>query len=94
MAMRSPHVRITVRRMMVAVAITGVGLGWQLDRRSASLRREAARHAGDSSLVSLEEICNPATEAGKVYHRAMAEKYRHAARYPWLPVAPDPPEPE
>jgi hypothetical protein len=24
----------------------------------------------------------------------MVEKYRHAARYPWLPVAPDPPEPE
>ena len=28
------------------------------------------------------------------HHAAMAEKYRHAARYPWLPVAPDPPEPE
>lgn len=28
------------------------------------------------------------------YHAAMARKYRRAARYPWLPVAPDPPEPE
>jgi hypothetical protein len=24
----------------------------------------------------------------------LARKYDHAARYPWLPVAPDPPEPE
>ena len=28
------------------------------------------------------------------YHAAMAAKYRHAARYPWLPVEPDPPEPK
>ena len=28
------------------------------------------------------------------YQAAMAAKYRHAARYPWLPVEPDPPEPE
>jgi hypothetical protein len=25
------------------------------------------------------------------FHKAMACKYRHAARYPWLPVEPDPP---
>jgi hypothetical protein len=28
------------------------------------------------------------------YHCALTEKYQRAARYPWLPVAPDPPEPE
>lgn len=28
------------------------------------------------------------------YHTAMVRKYRHAARYPWLFVEPDPPEPE
>jgi hypothetical protein len=27
------------------------------------------------------------------HHAAMARKYERAARYPWLPVAPDPPEP-
>ncbi len=27
------------------------------------------------------------------YHYDMARKYEHAARYPWLPVEPDPPEP-
>jgi hypothetical protein len=28
------------------------------------------------------------------HHTAMAHKYEHAARYPWLPVEPDPPEPD
>ena len=28
------------------------------------------------------------------YHRAMVGKYRRAARYPWLPVESDPPEPD
>lgn len=28
------------------------------------------------------------------YHRRMKEKWTHAVRYPWLPVAPDPPPPE
>ena len=27
------------------------------------------------------------------YHGKLRRKYDHAARYPWLPVAPDPPEP-
>lgn len=27
------------------------------------------------------------------YHERMAEKYKWAARFPWLPVAADPPEP-
>ncbi len=28
------------------------------------------------------------------HHLSLVEKYSQAARYPWLPVAPDPPEPE
>ena len=28
------------------------------------------------------------------YHGGVARKYWHAASYPWLPVEPDPPEPE
>ena len=27
------------------------------------------------------------------HHAALVRKYRRAARYPWLPVEPDPPEP-
>ena len=26
------------------------------------------------------------------YHRELAKKYEFAAKYPWLPVMPDPPE--
>jgi hypothetical protein len=28
------------------------------------------------------------------YHEALARRYWYAARFPWLPVEPDPPEPE
>lgn len=28
------------------------------------------------------------------WHESMRRKYERAARYPWLPVGPDPPEPE
>jgi hypothetical protein len=28
------------------------------------------------------------------WHARLKEKYRHAARYPWLAIEPDPPEPE
>jgi hypothetical protein len=28
------------------------------------------------------------------HHASLARKYERAARYPWLPVEPDPPEPE
>jgi hypothetical protein len=35
----------------------------------------------------------PSWEQGIPYHAALVRKYRHAARYPWLPVEPDPPTP-
>lgn len=28
------------------------------------------------------------------YHATLRRKYERAARYPWLPIEPDPPEPE
>lgn len=28
------------------------------------------------------------------YHRVLKAKYERAALYPWLPVKPDPPDPE
>ena len=41
--------------------------------------------------LSLSRAKLPETIA---YHVAMATKYRRAARYPWLPIEPDPREPE
>jgi hypothetical protein len=39
--------------------------------------------------IALEDWCKEAE-----WHRQLKAKYDHAARYPWLPVEPDPPEPE
>ena len=44
-------------------------------------RRKAAREAVDF-------------RARRDYHASLKLKYRRAASHPWLPVAPDPPEPE
>ena len=85
-----PRVRFTVRRMMVATAIAGLVLG--LGGRHAQFRRIAEFHSAKyrklaygSQIVRVFKIR---------WHAAMAEKYAHASRYPFLPVAPDPPEPE
>jgi ribosomal protein L17 len=40
------------------------------------------------------ETDNNATRKLEQFYRDLAAKYERAARYPWLPVAPDPPEPE
>jgi hypothetical protein len=37
---------------------------------------------------------SPSGASESVYHTRMWEKYQRAARYPWLPVEPDPPLPE
>lgn len=50
-----------------------------LDSRATAAEREA-REVGDTCQASVD------------YHAAMRAKYERAARYPWLPVAPDPPE--
>ena len=109
--MRKPRPRLTIRRLMVAVAMMGVMLGLVVGlwHRSENYRRGALTHAGEALLCedaawgvvrmtngSKEEA---ASQAGallllKAHHEAMREKYERAARHPWLPVAPDPPEPK
>ena len=49
--------------------------------------------------MSNEEIMHLHRDYGRMmdraeHHAAMAEKYRQAARQPWLPVERDPPPPE
>ena len=86
------RVRFTVRRMMVAVAIVAC-IFRAIERRKRFLRIVDShrspdwrflRHPGDTNYVS--------TLAR--WHDEMQAKYEFAARYPFLPVAPDPPEPE
>ncbi len=60
---------------------------------------EAARKPAETLLKALrsnepklrEEV--RLMESERKHHAAMADKYRHAASYPWLPVQPDPPLP-
>ena len=68
---------------------------------------EASSMARGTALKSrLGSISEIRSEIGQLYrdyermmdranhHAAMAHKYEHAARYPWLSVEPDPPAPE
>lgn len=98
--MRPPGFRFTVRQMAATVAVAGAALaGVLMVRRSARFRAIAAREAA----AELMSRARPDADGGGLpprgadlaaYHRGMRLKYERAARYPWLPVAPDPPMPE
>jgi hypothetical protein len=100
-----PRVRFTVRRMMVAVAITGVTLGFHSwsTRRSDAFATLWIHHyckATDSG-IEMEKAGRKGDAARAAllrrrmdWHCDMWRKYGHASRYPWLPVPPDPPGPE
>ena len=107
--MKLPRTRFTVRRLMVAVAIMGslsYGLRLWILNRTYRLRAEShvarktearGREAWAAKMAKSGYLSAPraSVEASKVeYHDNMAIKYDHAARYPWLPVEPDPPEPK
>ncbi len=54
---------------------------------------------GSTSRISSEEIMLLGRDFDRLmnradYHASLARKYRRAARFPWLSVEPDPPEPE
>jgi hypothetical protein len=53
---------------------------------------DAGLHEDLRALDELERILAPWHRQVE-YHAAMVRKYRGVARYPWLPVEPDPPEP-
>lgn len=106
--MRLARFRFTVRRLMVVVATVAVvlGLGGMWMRRERyvglahaySLQEQVARdHPGLSQVTKMDRrgkvLLNAFPDKLARYTR-MRAKYEHAARYPWLHVAPDPPEPE
>src|SRR4051812_32035732 len=99
--MRVPRVRFTVRRMMVAVAILAL-LSWVETRRTRfqDLSAKYARLEVTSSMFhgsvpdgDYLERRMKALAARRTYYAGLVRKYRRAERFPWLPVAPDPPEP-
>jgi hypothetical protein len=94
---------------MIAVAVVAMLLagGVTLHRRSVRFRTLAERHgseahvtqiwngkglvAGEGRILSLNGVLINRRLAD--WHLELRDKYRRASRHPWLPVAPDPPEP-
>jgi hypothetical protein len=90
--MRLPRPRYTVRRLMVAVAIIAVAtytgiVVWRIE--TYAMRADAhARHINSGHSFKYDSIDLIQ------WHERMRLKYENAARNPWFPVAPDPPEPK
>jgi fatty acid desaturase len=100
--MRFP--KMTTRRCMVAVASAAViacgersrrqwvarwpAITWERTTCALDHEFERVRYQG---LVPTPFPPNPMRAA---YHAQMKKKWEWAARYPWLPVEPDPPEPK
>jgi hypothetical protein len=100
-----PRFRLTVRRLMAAIAVVALALGLAtMLKRSADFRALAAEQA-DAEAMSLsyaDEARGANGDRQRVargeqmaaYHRALRIKYEYAARYPWITPEPDPPIPE
>jgi hypothetical protein len=103
--MRLPRLRFTVRRLMLVVALAGLVMGggvwgYRMWRMSAKYARIAQSFKWTESLhrgLEARFQNNAQREAAKfaavaTHYAALVRKYERAARYPWLPVEPDPPE--
>jgi hypothetical protein len=85
--------------MMVVVAIAAMGLGLLAERRSR-FAGVAARYRDELADVNvrMNSLYPHSRLFPRFIHRAewarqMSAKYERAARYPWLPVEPNPSEP-
>jgi len=100
--------RLTVRRLMVAVAIVavGIGIGAEGERRRERFTRLARQHSVVRDEMHKFLVIAPPSGSLEFfgdrraiselvgYHGRLKAKYEEAARHPWLPVEPDPPEPK
>jgi hypothetical protein len=98
--MKIPRVRFTMRRMMAAVAIMAIVLGVTIERHNrfrkiaVHHRAEFVRVARRGPLVLFAGSSDDPVMLRLEWHVSIISKHEHASRYPFLPVAPDPPEPE
>jgi hypothetical protein len=80
---------------MIAVAVFGMitGLVIERERRRTRFIQMAARHyrAYAQFMPNGPQIEDEPPRVA--YHHSMGIKYEQAARHPWLPVWPDPPDP-
>jgi len=76
---------------MVAVAVAGLSLG---TCRMLTSRIEDFRM--DCAVKILIHDIGPGSKNPRkaAYHAAMLRKWKRASDYPWLPIKPDPPEPD
>jgi hypothetical protein len=102
--MRLP--RMTTRRWMAVVLVASLLLGvLVMSRRAAHFMRLAAFHKQAAIKIPRwvirvnargDRLSHAASPEQRLldYHRKLAHKYENAAQHPWLPVEPDPAEPE
>jgi hypothetical protein len=83
---------------MVAVVITGCAIGWlQIERRREDLVYRADWYRIIAYTWKARQAAAPNDRNAArfiAYFESLASKYQHAAHYPWLPTAPDPPVPK
>jgi hypothetical protein len=99
---------MTTRRWMIVIAVVALLMTGAFEvkralRRASAYSQLAATHAMFRAFSLAEAdlyrgnhfIRLEARERALARHQgALAAKYERAARYPWLPVEPDPPEPQ
>src|SRR4051794_25110270 len=90
--MRLPRPRFTLRRLMVAVAVAGVAFGlFDMRNRSSAYCHWAIGYGNLARLYRYGILDIAANEDAVRTFDELRIKYERAARFPWLPVAPDPP---
>jgi type II secretory pathway component PulJ len=77
------------QRRRLAAAVEGQA---ELSRKRALLFPNERQDLLESAEISEKVAKHEGTRAD--YQAALKTKYERAARFPWLPVEPDPPEPE
>ena len=103
--MQLSRVRFTVRRLMLLLVVVALLLAGEATRRrwdsfASACRTKAGsfehralvtRHSYQAAIGNVP--MNRKLKRIEDHYVALARKYEHAARRPWLPVAPDLPEP-
>src|SRR4051794_18059328 len=100
--MRLPRVRFRVRRLMIAVAVVALLAGGAVEgeRRRARFHQLAVHYIQRELQYSVFSYSGPGgehrrkqweahlrqTARHRAYYDEMSQKYRRAAKYPWLPV--------
>jgi hypothetical protein len=107
--MRVPRVRFSIWQIMVAVAAVALAMAIRIETARIRLRSvDYQLRSLDHGLAAMRYDGRPAFSCrGPVelpssvrdprkaaYHAAMSDKWAEAAEHAWLPVAPDPPEPD